>query len=273
MPEGPEVRTVADTLRPYLLNTTLTAFHHDNKAKGSGFNTLTLPCVVTNVYAYGKKVVMALANGDHIITSLGMTGRLQFIAGKHSHISMTFVSGHQTFALYFDDSRPFGAIDVILASQVTNYFAKFGPDLLEHSLNENTWISPSHWLSCWQTKRPSTKAICKMLEDQHHVAGMGWYIITEVLYYSGIHPRRETRTITPEEWERMRVNAHKIIYLSYYHGGFTIKDYISPDGKRGCYPAAIYGKTHDPLGNVVIHQPFKEGSKDRTIHYVPSVQY
>lgn len=269
MPEGPEVRTVADKIRPYLLGTTLIAFHHDERAKGRGFDTLTIPCAVADVSAYGKKVVMKLVNGDNIIVSLGMTGRLQFIAGKHSHIAMTFTDGQQPFTLCFDDPRMFGNIEIVLARQVASYFATLGPDLLQCSLDENTWISNEQWLTCFKTTRPSTKPICNMLEDQHRVAGMGWYIITELLYYSGIHPERETKSITNEEWERMRINAHKIIYLSYSYGGFTIRDYISPDGNRGCYPAAIYGKTHDPLGNLIIHKPFKSG---RTIHYVPGIQ-
>jgi formamidopyrimidine-DNA glycosylase len=270
MPEGPEVRTVADKIRPYLLNTTLIGFHYDNRAKGTGFNTLTMPCAINNVSAYGKKVVMTLVNGDNIIISLGMTGRLQFTAGKHSHVAMTFNNGQQTFFLYFDDPRMFGGIEILLAPQVSNYFAGLGPDLLQCALDTHTWISSEQWLQCFKTVRPSTKAICNMLEDQHRVAGLGWYLITEVLYYSGILPERETRTITFDEWERMRINAHKIIYLSYSYGGFTIKDYISPDGKRGCYPAAIYGKEQDPLGNFIIHKPFKSG---RTIHYVPAIQH
>ena len=271
MPEGPEARTVGDKLRPYLLNTTLTALHYDIKAKGSGFDQLSLPCTVSNVAAYGKKVLIVLSNGDYIITSLGMTGRLQFTAGKHSHVCLSFTtSDAQNINLYFDDSRPFGSVDVVLAAAVPAYFASMGPDLLQCAINKETWISSQQWLQCFATQRPSTKAICNMLEDQHRVAGMGWYIITETLYYAGIHPERQVQTITTDEWDRIRINAHRVIVLSYCYGGFTIRDYISPDGVPGTYPAAIYGKAHDPLGNVIQHKPFKNG---RTIHYVNEIQH
>lgn len=270
MPEGPEARTVGDKLRPYLVNATLTAIVHNNKGKLMGFEHLVLPATVVSVTAYGKKVVIILNNDANIITSLGMSGRLQFVAGNHSNIRLDFnTTLSQVISVYFDDSRHFGNIEIIPALSVPNYFAALGPDLLEHSLDEKTWITLPNWLTRYKTQRPSTKAICNMLEDQKRIAGMGWYIITEVLYYSGVHPERQVQTITTEEWDRIRINAHRVIRLSYYYGGFTIKDYISPDGTPGTYPSAIYGKTHDPLGNVVEHKPFKSS---RTIHYVTAIQ-
>lgn len=270
MPEGPEVRTVSDTLRPYLVNATLIALLFDNKAKLISFEHLVLPATVTSVMAYGKKVIIVLSNGIYVITSLGMSGRLQFAVGKHTHIRLDFTTNMgQLFSIYFDDSRSFGNVEIIPAPQITGYFADLGPDLLQCSLDEKTWISLPDWLGFYKTQRPSTKAICNMLEDQHRIAGMGWYIITEVLYYSGVHPERQVQNITREEWDKIRISAHQVIRLSYHYGGFTIKDYISPNGVPGTYPSAIYGKTHDPIGNLVEHKPFKS---QRTIHYVSAIQ-
>lgn len=270
MPEGPEARTVGDKLRPYLVDTTLTAIVHGDKAKLIGFEHLTAPAIVATVTAYGKKVIIVLNTGVHIITSLGMTGRLRFAPGNHSHIRLDFNTAlSPVISVYFDDSRPFGNIQIVPATAVPAYFKGLGPDLLQHSLDEKTWISLPEWLGRYETQRPSTRAICNMLEDQDRIAGMGWYIITEVLYYSGIHPERQVRTITTEEWDKIRINAHRVIRLSYHYGGFTIKDYISPDGTPGTYPSAIYGKTYDPLGNIVEHKKFKG---QRTIHYVSAVQ-
>lgn len=95
-------------------------------------------------------------------------------------------------------------------------------------------------------------------------------MLSEILYYAGILPERKINTITLQEWETLRVVAHKIILLSYSHGGFTIKDFISPDGQLGTYPAAVYGKKLDPYGNPVISMKTSNG---RTSHWVAAIQH
>ena len=278
-PEGPEVRTVADKLRPYLVSRVISKFYKGERAKSVGLENLRTPATITSVRSHGKKIIFDLSTNQSIIISLGMVGRLQYTAGDHSHVSFEISDSIKkglfnlltpAFILYYDDYRYMGAVDCIPTEGFPLYFRDIGPDLLQLALDEKTWISLPLWLSIFQIKKTAKWEISKTLLEQNFVSGIGWYLVTEILYYSGIHPERIGESITTEEWDRIRINSHKIINLSYAYGGFTIKDFISPDGKYGTYPAAVYGKTHDPMGNIVINKKVKNG---RTAHYVPAIQH
>ncbi len=105
--------------------------------------------------------------------------------------------------------------------------------------------------------------------DQSIIAGIGNYLMAEILYYSGVHPKRIGNTITADELEQIRISSHKIVKLSYDHGGFTLKDFISPSGAKGLYPAGVYGRKTDEYGYNVIKEKLTNG---RSIHYVVEFQ-
>jgi formamidopyrimidine-DNA glycosylase len=278
MPEGPEVRTVSDKLRPYLIGRVISGSYFGERAKTIGFHNLKYPSGIIGVRSHGKKVIIDLNTCHMIIVSLGMTGRLQYTQGDHSHVRFdisnielqgSFRVMKQVFSLYFDDYRYMGSVDIIPNGGIPLYFRDMGPDLLQLSIDENTWISPNTWLIIFTQKKLLKRFICDVLLDQSLIAGIGLYLVTEILYYSMIYPKRIVGSITVEEWERIRINSHKVINLSYSYGGFTIRDFISPTGERGLYPSVIYGKTHDPNGYPIID----EKHKGRTLHFVPQLQH
>jgi formamidopyrimidine-DNA glycosylase len=277
MPEGPEVRTVSDKLHPILLNKVITSSYLGPRAKTVGFFNLKCPTIIINVRSYGKKIIIDIDTGHLIIISLGMTGRLQYSSGDHSHVhfnlatveingSLRILRNH--FQLFFDDYRYMGGVDIIPISGIQLYFKDIGPDLLQSSLDPITWIPLNLWISIYTQNKLHKRAICDVLVDQSLISSIGWYLMTDILYYSGVHPQRTVNSITYNEWDTIRISAHKIIKLSYSYGGFTIKSFINPDGQKGLYPAAVYGKSHDPVGNIVV----KSKWKGRTLHYVPQIQ-
>lgn len=281
MPECCEIRTVADKLRPYLVSRMITNYHTGERAKATGFHHLKGPVEIIGVRSHGKKVLIDLSSGHLIVTSLGMTGRLCYQAGNHSHIRFDISDCEDkgglrvmkfSFSLFFDDTRYMGGIDIISNAEIPTYFVNIGPDLLQHALDEKTWIPLDVWLRIFHEKK-SKRKICDILMDQNLVAGIGNYLQAEILYFSGIHPRRPSNTLTIEEWDRVRINSHKVVLLSYSYGGFTIESFISPDGSLGMYPAVIYDKMFDPLGNLIIHEKATKAKGSRTIHFVPQVQH
>lgn len=279
-PEGPEVHSAADKLRPLLLNSYITSVVLGPNFKGEGFHNMRYPARIIEVRAHGKKLIIDLDTEMMIITSLGMTGRLCYNAQDHIHATFNIADVRQTNTsamrvlsplppLYFQDSRRFGNVNVVLNTHVHMYFSDIGPDLVQLSLNEGTWITPEQWLTIFCTKRNQNKEIWNVLMDQSLVSGIGHYLQTDMLYYAQIHPERKCSSLTVDDWERLRVVAHKVISLSYACGGHTIESFINPDGTPGCYPAAVYGKQVDPSGNYIEHK--KKGG--RTLHWVPSLQY
>lgn len=276
-PEGPEVRTVSDKLRPYLIGKIITNISKGERAKTLGFDNIKCPVKIIGVRSYGKKILIDVDTEHMIIISLGMSGRLQYTQGNHSHIRFDIAESNISgpfniikyiFSLYFDDPRYMGNIDIIPNSGISLYFRDIGPDLLQLALIEETWIPLDIWLAIFGQKKLKNRIVCDVLIDQSLIAGIGNYLRCEILYYAAIDPKRKVESLTTEEWDRIRISSHKVIYLSYTYGGFTIQSFISPDGQVGTYPAVVYGKTHDPIGNVII----KTKIKDRTMHWVPAIQ-
>lgn len=225
--------------------------------------------------AHGKKVIIELESNHLIIASLGMEGRFQYEEGNHSNIRFNISNNitisnknEDDFCLYFDDTRYFGKIDIIESIKEENYFSNIGPCLLKHALTEDTWISSEEWRNLYRPKLLKRK-ICDILLDQTIVAGIGNYLMAEILYYSGIHPKRIGNTITDEELEQIRISSHKVVKLSYDYGGFTLKSYLSPSKNPGLYPPAVYGKKIDSYGYKVIREKLTNG---RSIHYVAEFQ-
>lgn len=286
-PEGPEVRTVANKLRPKLINSIITNAYKGERGKSIGFETLVFPSTITAIDTYGKKILIYTSSQVDvnswkeftIVVSLGMTGRLQYIPGNHTHIYFNITECEivgslnilrSKFTLYFDDYRYMGSINIVLKSNICSYLSGIGPDLLAASLDEKTWISSEIWLGIFTQKKIQKWVICKALLDQSLVSGIGNYLLSEILYYAGILPERKINSISLEELEILRVVSHKIILLSYSYGGFTLKDFISPDGVKGMYPAAVYGKKTDPYGNPVVSAKTSNG---RTSYFVPTIQH
>ena len=282
MPEGPEARTIADKLRPYIRNKVIYNTFKDERSKTLGWDNLKCPAMIIEVRSHAKKVIIDLDTGHMIIASLGMSGRFQYNQGNHSHIRLDIcehrfegpfhIIYHENpvCSLWFDDTRYMGSIDIIPNISVSLYFRDMGPDLLQAALDEKTWISLETWISIFTQKKLLKRAICDVIMDQSLIGGIGWYLQTEILYYAGVHPERLIESITTEEWDRIRISAHKVILLSYSYGGFTIESFISPDGSLGLYPAAVYGKKHDPTGNEIISEKLTNG---RTSHWVPAIQH
>lgn len=282
-PEGPEARSMADKLKITLTNKVIISLNKDERGKWKGLELIKTPSYITNVYSYGKKIIIDIRYNSEmyvIIVSLGMGGRFQYNPGKHSHIYLTVaeyktngclnvIDPGSSFNLYFEDKRYMGHFNVVRYSEIGVYFKDMGPDLLQAALNESTYITLERWQNIFNIKKVKKWKICKALMDQSLLAGIGNYIKSEVLYYSRIHPERIVETLTIDEMDRLRINCHKIIMFSYSNGGFSTVPFISPDSSWGKYPYVVYHKEFDPCGNPVITGKTSDG---RTSYWVPSIQ-
>lgn len=277
-PEGPEARTVADKLALVLVTRTAMSVSTGERAQCSGLQHLSLPAMVSAVKSYGKKVLLYIGS-KVIVVSLGMTGRLQYQPGNHSHITFQIGEARMQgtmrvlkplFTLFFEDPRYMGSMHCVDATYLPTYLSDLGPDLLQRALQRETWMTLEEWMARFQPAKYPKRAICDVLMRQELVAGIGNYLKSEILYYAGVLPERTLGTLTMNEWDAIRMRAHEVIYLSYCHGGFTIESFISPDGATGNYPAAVYGRATDPQGRAVVSGKTRDG---RTSHWVPGVQH
>ena len=104
---------------------------------------------------------------------------------------------------------------------------------------------------------------------QKYTSGIGNYLKAEVLYRAKMNPTKKLHELSDNEIKTLYDSIMFQLILSYQHHGLTIKSYWDPEGRPGTCPRQVYGKPKDLLGNPV--EKFKD-SKERTVHWVPSVQ-
>lgn len=295
MPEGCEVKCVADTLQFLYANKTIVDLSFDSRSRywmsdrsdikpaqlkilqdfHRGIEELKklLPLKVLLVRSRGKKIIFELEGDNYLVSSLGMEGRWipspQVAKGEHSNLWMSFGSMNGRLMVieetaYYDDSRHFGALEFCFSRvELDNRLSDLGPDMLQDN------VTTEMWMSLLRNPRLKNKQICDFLLEQNRVAGIGNYLRAEILYRARIRPNRTLGELSDDEIESLRVHTIATMKESYALGGCTLKSYWDPLGRKGSFKCAVYSQKTDPSGNPVRTDTFKD---QRTTHWVPAVQ-
>jgi DNA-formamidopyrimidine glycosylase len=269
MPEGPEVRIIADCLEKVLVGKTLLNICFDERSRYArhplpNLDELTFPYKFSRVFTKGKKIIMMLSKDIYLISSLGMEGKWTFEKGTHSNLWFELSDDEENNILYFNDSRHFGILEILTSeNQLKERLSKIGPDLLNEEVSEDLWKKIS------RGKRIQKMQICKFLMEQKYFSGIGNYLRAEILYQAKIRPDRSLGELSDEELETIRVAALQLIRSSYESKGCTLHSYWDVYGNTGDFKVIVYEKSTDPFGNTVQRDTFSDG---RTMHWVPAVQ-
>ena len=290
MPEGPEVHTIVDQLKPVLTTKSLISIDWDTQSKyRDGLDqyedlSLYLPMKIKDVIAYGKQIFITLYRSYQIEekqyektfylnVTLGMEGKFLWNKNNHSNLWLSLSTDDSTDMnndfdiidniLYFDDSRHFGNIFILDEIQYDIKIRTIGPDLLTSEITDDEWLTKA------KNKRIVKKQICDYLMEQKYFSGIGNYLKAEILYAAKIRPNRQMGELTDQELLTLLYWSKNKIKESYQSNGLTIRSYLAPDGSTGSFVRVVYGKDYDPLGNPVIQDKFKDG---RTTHWVPNIQ-
>ena len=282
MPEGPEARTVADKMQG-LIGWRLSEYKLMVQPKADNSNEPLIPgkqsqelkvANITHVWSYGKKVIITIDSDLHLVFELGMSGRFTYTEESGTKIVFQLSNDQEVKYLCWGYTRPHGAaLHIFNSPQLQDWLSQYGPDLLGDYVRGHP-ISPEKWRDIWRTKKYQKWNLCKVLHDQHAIAGVGNYLKSEILYYAGLAPGREVQSLSDPELERLRRVTLHIMYVSYSYGGYTLESFISPDGAWGKYPAAIYGPinskvTKDKYGNEIVRTKEFSG---QTTSWCPAVQ-
>jgi formamidopyrimidine-DNA glycosylase len=98
--------------------------------------------------------------------------------------------------------------------------------------------------------------------DQKKSAGIGNYILAEVLYATRIHPFSLCGELSDDDWESIYIATIDILTRSY-----KAQSPLAVDVE--CFEFKVYGQRKDSLGNAVIRE---EGLHKRSVHWVREVQ-
>lgn len=286
MPEGPEVKRMADQLKAFvqgklLFSTTVVGGRYLNKP----FETPPR-LSVKDVYAKGKFLCWEFTEDWFLWATMGMSGtwRIQDHLSLYPHDAVRFELYQEAlpdkfFAgyVFFNDIRHFGSLKFVKGLKLhQNKLESLGVDFLQQTPD----TIPGHVSDCQAEilserlkKRPKlqNQPISVILMDQGVFAGVGNYLRAEALYKSKISPWRLLKNVSEDEFETLCRETHRVMWTSYKYGGATIATYRDVQGNKGAYSDRfeVYGRKSDPFGNSVI----KELTPDqRAIHWVPEVQ-
>ena len=282
MPEGPEVRCVAESLNrhlsgKHLLWVGLTSnSRYIKTGKFKGMSLLKYNNYLHSVRVRGKRIIFVFNTPEnkklYLVSFLGMEGKWLQEPSKHTAFSMMFgniksITNHDIITehkmIYYDDSRHFGSLQVYDDSNLEEAFKNIGPDLL------NEEVTLEQYISVLTDKKVITKQITSFLLEQKYFSGIGNYLRAEILYAARISPHRLIYTLNEDDITRLHKFSIQILKESYEKNGLTISSYVDPDGTKGAYDAKVYMKKFDPNGYQVIKETFKDR---RTTHWVPEIQ-
>lgn len=283
MPEGPEVRITCDILNNDIQGYLLTSIEWNqnsqfHKSGIPGFETLTFPYQIDEVWCVGKQIFFTLVPPDtqfqnlesvRILNShLGMEGHWVYSPENHSNTWMNLRSPDgQDLILYFNDTRRFGKLAVYSQKNLQARMDKIGPDLLSENVTLEMWLEKA------RSRYVQKMEIVKWLMEQKYFSGIGNYLKAEILYRAQIAPTRKISDLSVEDLSTLYTCAINILRESYQSQGLTRRagTFWNPRSQKGSFAdkLQVYEKSEDLEGREVVRETFSDG---RTTHWVPSVQ-
>ncbi|HEB82146.1 MAG TPA: endonuclease VIII [Gammaproteobacteria bacterium] len=216
MPEGPEIKRIADELAAALAGRKITRVFFTFKRLHRYRKKLTGAKIIA-ISARSKAIITRLDNGLSIYSHNQLYGRWQILPeGDYPQSSRSLrlaIHTKDTMALLYSASD----IEVLETGRLSQhpYLKKLGPELLD----ENT--TTEDIISRFEDTHFHRRALAGLLQDQSFIAGMGNYLCCEALYISGIYPAARLADLDRKQRERLARNCLKLTRQSYRTGGIT----------------------------------------------------
>ncbi|MFV0498454.1 MAG: bifunctional DNA-formamidopyrimidine glycosylase/DNA-(apurinic or apyrimidinic site) lyase [Bacilli bacterium] len=231
MPELPEVETVKNTLKEFLLQRTIKNINIRyskiiRNITEEDFCYKLIEKKVTDINRIGKYLIIEL-DDIALITHLRMEGKFYYrnecFLSKHDHIC--FQLDNNMFLVY-NDTRKFGTMNIETLNSITNvnYIKKLG---LEPS---DKRLTSEYLFDKISNKKIAIKTA---LLDQTIISGLGNIYADEVLFESKIYPTTKCCNISHNNCKSIIENAKLVVDKAIKAGGTTIKSYTSSEGVHG----------------------------------------
>ncbi|MGN0947770.1 DNA-formamidopyrimidine glycosylase [Megasphaera sp.] len=273
MPELPEVETVRTYLDGHLRGRRI-----ENVAVGlprlvknrtpEDFAASLSGCAFTSVSRRGKYLILHLDAPWDLLVHLRMTGSLLYGEKKDEygerfvHLVFTLDKGY----LFYRDIRTFGCLWLVPKDGPTGVkgYDSLGPDAVGPDFTADY---------LYKSLKKSHRFVKAFLLDQTKVAGLGNIYVDEALFLAHIRPQRRCDKVTKKEAAALYEGIGKVLRQGLAHGGTTIRDFISGNGKEGQNQAFlnVYGREGQPCplcGTPIRYE--KQGG--RGTHYCPICQ-
>ena len=257
MPELPEVETIKRGLEGFIKGAKITRVSVLCEKSFIGPVEAVEGQKIKEIRRRGKALLIDLSNGITMMIHLRMTGQLIYrgentdtmdlIESGHLKMNDTFAGGHPTDSfftelpnkqtrvifelekgkLFFNDQRKFGFVKLIETDEVEN-------DKFIKSLAKEPWEMEFEEFKA-NLMRHKSQPIKATILDQKVIAGVGNIYADESLFFAGVHPKRETGTLTDKEISKLLEGVRETMQASINSGGSTMATYVKADGTKGDY--------------------------------------
>lgn len=281
MPELPEVETVRRGLQPVMEGRVIAKTDvnrpdlrwpfPENMAERLNGRT------VTALRRRSKYILADLDSGETLIIHLGMSGRMQIekaettqlhhahlVQQKHDHVVFHMEDGTR---IAFNDARRFGAMDLAETDSLEQHWLieKIGPEPLGNQFDE------SYLIDALKKKGSPIKTA---LLDQRVVAGLGNIYVCEVLFRTGISPKRKASNLSVARVSSLVPAIREVLGEAIESGGSSLRDHRQTNGELGYFQHnfAVYDREEKPCQNDCGAKIFRIVQSGRSSFYCPKCQ-
>jgi endonuclease-8 len=216
MPEGPEIRRIADRLDAALRGRRLRRVYFEPPALRGAGEQLSGGRVLA-VEARGKALLTHFDNGPVLYSHNQLYGRWEIRADgaypESTRVLRVALHSGERMALLYSATE----IALLEPRQLPDhpYLKKLGPELLDESVSESCVIDR------FEQRRFHRRGLFGLLQDQSFVSGMGNYLACEVLFVAGVHPRQRLADLPLERRRALALASLQLTRQSYLTGGIT----------------------------------------------------
>ncbi|OLO05468.1 MULTISPECIES: endonuclease VIII [Salinicola] len=271
MPEGPEIRRVADRVGRVLINAPLTqvwfAFPEIEAAAGRLSRSH-----VTQVDCWGKALLITFADGHVLYSHNQLYGvwrlhRRDQPPSTGRQLRARLTTADHAASLY-------SASDISLWTTETlaqqPFLARLGPDLLTHD------VASEDIVARLTERRFASRGLGSLLLDQGFYAGIGNYLRSEILFFAGLGPRQRPKDLSGAQRKRLAHCILATIDQAYREAGVTNRpawrQRLQQAGKRRSeWRFAVFNREHQPChvcGSIIL----RESVASRRLYRCPSCQ-
>ncbi|MGP4108341.1 DNA-formamidopyrimidine glycosylase [Virgibacillus sp. L01] len=248
MPELPEVETIRNTLKRFVINKTISDISvlWPNIIKrpddAEQFKHIVTGQTIHDIKRKGKFLLFQL-DESVLISHLRMEGKYSVHPSeepikKHTHVVFSFTDGEE---LRYNDVRKFGTMHVFNKGDEFNHkpLNQLGPDPFDEDFT----------LDYFYKKLKKTERVIKAaLLDQSIVTGLGNIYVDETLFRANVHPLKKASRLTKKEVRIIQEQAILTLKDAVAKGGTTIRSYVNGQGEMGMFQQElfVYGQENQP---------------------------
>lgn len=235
MPEGPEIRRVADRLADALVGQRLEQVSFGIPRLERHEADLTGRRVV-DVTSQGKALLTRFEGGAVLYSHNQLYGRWYVCPPgrppKTNRSLRVALHGSKRWALLYSASD----VEVLEEHELRDhaFLSRLGPDLLDAT------TTPSAIRKRLADRRFAGRSLGGLLLDQGFLAGVGNYLRSEILFFAGLPPEARPRDLDDDERALLSRVARSVTRRSYKTGGVTEEPAYVAEAKRDGQPRRLW---------------------------------